>query len=124
MATIRRMACDANIIPVVLGGNGEVLDVGMADRFFTEAQRRALAIRDGSHCHFPSCQVPERRCVAHHMTAWDDFGPTDLANGVLLCKTHHTFVHHRGWQVRMGAHGHPEYIPPEWVDPHQRMCRT
>ncbi|GAA2760182.1 HNH endonuclease signature motif containing protein [Actinopolymorpha rutila] len=123
VATIRRMACDANIIPVVLGGNGEVLDVGMADRFFTEPQRRALAIRDGSHCHFPDCQVPERRCVAHHMTAWDHFGPTDLANGVLLCKTHHTFVHHKGWQVRMGSHGHPEYIPPEWVDPHQKVRR-
>ncbi|MFD2081208.1 protein of unknown function [Actinopolymorpha cephalotaxi] len=123
VATIRRMACDANIIPVVLGGNGEVLDVGMADRFFTEAQRRALAVRDGSHCHFPDCQVPERRCVAHHMTAWDDFGPTDLDNGVLLCKSHHTFVHHKGWQVRMGSHGHPEYIPPEWVDVHQKVQR-
>ncbi|SFH58122.1 protein of unknown function, partial [Actinopolymorpha cephalotaxi] len=123
VATIRRMACDANIIPVVLGGNGEVLDVGMADRFFTEAQRRALAVRDGSHCHFPECQVPERRCVAHHMTAWDDFGPTDLDNGVLLCKTHHTFVHHKGWTVRMGSHGHPEYIPPEWVDVHQMVQR-
>ncbi|MET9022868.1 DUF222 domain-containing protein [Actinopolymorpha sp. NPDC004070] len=123
VATIRRMACDANIIPVVLGGNGEVLDVGMADRFFTEAQRRALAVRDGSHCHFPECQVPERRCIAHHMNPWDDFGPTDLDNGVLLCKTHHTFVHHKGWIVRMGAHGHPEYIPPEWVDPQQRVQR-
>ncbi|SFF65974.1 protein of unknown function [Actinopolymorpha cephalotaxi] len=123
VATIRRMACDANIIPVVLSGDGEVLDVGMADRFFTEAQRRALAVRDGSHCHFPECQVPERRCVAHHMTAWDDFGPTDLDNGVLLCKSHHTFVHHKGWQVRMGSHGHPEYIPPEWVDVHQKVQR-
>ncbi|GAA2759299.1 DUF222 domain-containing protein [Actinopolymorpha rutila] len=123
VATIRRMACDANIIPVVLGGNGEILDVGMADRFFTEPQRRALAIRDGSHCHFPDCQVPERRCVAHHMVAWDDFGPTDLSNGVLLCKSHHTFVHHKGWTVRMGDHGHPEYIPPEWVDPQRKVQR-
>ncbi|GAA2755169.1 DUF222 domain-containing protein [Actinopolymorpha rutila] len=123
VATIRRMACDANIIPVVLGGNGEVLDVGMADRFFTEPQRRALAVRDGSHCHFPDCQVPERRCVAHHLNPWDDFGPTDLTNGVLLCKTHHTFVHHKGWTVRMGDHGHPEYIPPEWVDPRQKVRR-
>ncbi|MET9018542.1 DUF222 domain-containing protein [Actinopolymorpha sp. NPDC004070] len=123
VATIRRMACDANIIPVVLGGNGEVLDVGMADRFFTEAQRRALAVRDGSHCHFPECQVPERRCIAHHMNPWDNFGPTDLDNGVLLCKTHHTFVHHKGWTVRMGAHGHPEYIPPEWVDAQQKVQR-
>ncbi|SDT00308.1 HNH endonuclease signature motif containing protein [Actinopolymorpha singaporensis] len=123
VATIRRMACDANIIPVVLGGNGEILDIGTADRFFTEPQRRALAIRDGSHCHFPGCHVPERRCIAHHMNPWEDFGPTDLANGVLLCKTHHTYVHHKGWTVRMGNHGHPEYTPPEWVDPQQKVQR-
>ncbi len=122
MATIRRMACDANIIPVVLGGNGEVLDVGMADRFFTEAQRRALAARDGSHCHFPGCQVPERRCVAHHMTAWEDLGPTNLDNGVLLCRPITPRPPQR-LALRMGAHGHPEYTPPEWVDPQQKVQR-
>ncbi|MFD2078968.1 protein of unknown function [Actinopolymorpha cephalotaxi] len=122
-ATVRRLACEADLVPVVLGGDGQVLDLGRSDRFFKEHQRRALAIRDGSHCHFPGCQIPEPRCVTHHMTAWDHSGPTDLSNGVLLCRFHHVTVHHRGWLVRMGAHGHPEYVPPEWVDPQQCILR-
>ncbi|GAA2758807.1 DUF222 domain-containing protein [Actinopolymorpha rutila] len=122
-ATVRRLACEADLIPVVLGGDGQLLDLGHSDRFFKEHQRRALAIRDGSHCHFPGCQIPEPRCVTHHMTAWDHGGPTDLANGVLLCRYHHTTVHHKGWHVRMGTHGHPEYVPPEWSDPQRRILR-
>ncbi|GAA2755992.1 HNH endonuclease signature motif containing protein [Actinopolymorpha rutila] len=122
-ATVRRLACEADLIPVVLAGDGQVLDLGRSDRFFKEHQRRALAIRDGSHCHFPGCQIPEPRCITHHMTAWDHGGPTDLANGVLLCRYHHTTVHHKGWHVRMGTHGHPEYVPPEWSDPQRRILR-
>ncbi|MET9019554.1 DUF222 domain-containing protein [Actinopolymorpha sp. NPDC004070] len=122
-ATVRRLACEADLIPVVLAGDGHVLDLGRSDRYFKEHQRRALAIRDGSHCHFPGCNIPEPRCITHHMTAWDHGGPTDLNNGVLLCRYHHVTVHHKGWQVRMGAHGHPEYVPPEWVDRQQRILR-
>ena len=122
-ATVRRLACEADLIPVVLGGDGQVLDLGHSERFFKEHQRRALAIRDGSHCHFPGCQIPEPRCITHHMTAWEAGGPTNLTNGVLLCRYHHVTIHHKGWQVRMGAHGHPEYVPPEWVDPQQRILR-
>ncbi|SDS34996.1 HNH endonuclease signature motif containing protein [Actinopolymorpha singaporensis] len=124
VATVRRLACEADLIPVVLGGDGQVLDLGRSDRFFKEHQRRALAIRDGHHCNFPGCQIPEPRCITHHMTAWDHGGPTDLANGVLLCRHHHVTVHHKGWQVRMGTHGHPEYTPPEWSDPKRRVLRS
>ncbi|GAA2758229.1 hypothetical protein F4554_003353 [Actinopolymorpha rutila] len=120
---MRRLACEADLIPVVLGGDGQVLDLGRSDRFFQEHQRRALAIRDGRHCHFPGCQIPEPRCVTHHMTAWDHGGPTDLANEVLLCRFHRTTVHHEGWLVRIGSHGHPEYVPPQWCDPQRRILR-
>ncbi|SDS97543.1 HNH endonuclease signature motif containing protein [Actinopolymorpha singaporensis] len=123
VATVRRLACEADLIPVVLGGDGQVLDLGRSDRFFKEHQRRALAIRDGHHCNFPGCQIPEPRCVTHHMKPWDRGGPTDLANGVLLCRYHHVTVHHKGWQVRVGSHGRPEYVPPEWSDPKRRILR-
>ena len=57
----RRIACDAQIIPAVLGGDGQVLDVGQSRRLFTGAIRRALVLRDGG-CAFPGCDRPARWC--------------------------------------------------------------
>jgi len=90
--TVRRMACDAAIIPVVLGSDSEILDVGRTQRLFTPAQLKALWLRD-RHCTFPGCQVPAHWTDAHHLKHWIDGGPTDLANGALLCGRHHTIVH-------------------------------
>jgi hypothetical protein len=45
-ATIRRLACDARILPLVLGSNSEPLDVGRSERLVTRAMRRALNARD------------------------------------------------------------------------------
>ncbi len=90
--TVRRMACDAAIIPVVLGSDSEILDVGRTQRLFTSAQLKALWLRD-RQCTFPGCQVPAHWTDAHHLKHWIDGGPTDLANGALLCGRHHTIVH-------------------------------
>jgi hypothetical protein len=53
---------------------------------------RALWLRD-RHCTFPGCTVPGTWADAHHLRHWADGGPTDLANGALLCGRHHTIVH-------------------------------
>ena len=90
--TVRRLACDANILPAVLGGRGQILDLGGYRRAFTSAQVRALWLRD-RHCTFPGCTVPGTWADAHHLRHWADGGPTDLANGTLLCGRHHTIVH-------------------------------
>ena len=90
--TVRRLACDANILPAVLGGRGQILDLGGYRRAFTSAQARALWLRD-RHCTFPGCTVPGTWADAHHLRHWVDGGPTDLANGTLLCGRHHTIVH-------------------------------
>ncbi len=45
-AAVRRLAVDAQVIPCVLGGDGEILDWGRAKRLFTPAQKLALAERD------------------------------------------------------------------------------
>ncbi|GAA4984162.1 HNH endonuclease signature motif containing protein [Actinopolymorpha pittospori] len=120
---VRQLACDAEIIPVVLGGDGAVLDLGRGTRLFTSSQRHALAERDGYFCHFPDCRRPEKWTEAHHIQHWVDGGATDLNNGVLLCQHHHTVIHTKGWTVRMGPDGHPEYIPPPWVDRYQNVIR-
>ncbi len=69
------------------------LVVGFAERFATPAQRRALAVRDGAGCAHPGCTVPVWRTIAHHIVAWDQGGPSDLPNLVLLCRYHHREVH-------------------------------
>ena len=124
-ATVRRLACDARVLPLVLGGDGQILDAGRSRRTATGALRRALAVRDRG-CAFPGCDRPARWCDAHHLRAWSAGGTTDLDNLVLLCRHHHSVVHdpQAGWRVRRGRHHLPEFIPPPWSDPAQRPRRN
>jgi hypothetical protein len=120
---VRRLACDAQIVPAVLGGRSEVLDLGRASRTWTGAARRAIVLRDGG-CAFPGCDRPPRWCDVHHIIFWTLGGRTDLTNGVLLCGFHHDLIHHGDWRVRMGADGLPDFIPPIDIDPLQRPRRN
>ncbi|WP_435207487.1 DUF222 domain-containing protein [Micromonospora sp. bgisy143] len=116
--TVRRLACDAAILPAVLGSNGQILDVGRQRRLVTGPLRRALVLRDRG-CAFPGCDRPPRWCDAHHIRHWADGGGTSLTNSVLLCGHHHRHVHQGEWRVRLGGDGHPEFVPPAWLDPAQ-----
>lgn len=89
---VRRLACNAELIPAVLGGPSEVLDLGRASRLFQPPQRKALALRD-LHCRAQGCTVPASFCEAHHLHPWSTGGRTDLADGVLLCSFHHHRIH-------------------------------
>ncbi len=109
-ATIRKMACDASIIPTVLGSNSEPLDIGRATRTIPVGIRRALTVRDG-HCAFPGCDRPPRWADAHHIRHWADGGPTSLDNLVTLCGHHHDVIHHTGWTVTIEA-GLPTFRAP------------
>jgi Domain of unknown function (DUF222) len=92
-AQARRMACTAQLIPVVLGRDSQVLDLGRSSRFFNAAQRKAMAIRD-RRCRTEGCTIPASWCEAHHATRpWSSGGRTDLADGVLLCSWHHHRAH-------------------------------
>ncbi len=91
-AEARRLACTAQIVPAVLGGAGEVLDLGRAQRLYSRAQRRAMALRDGE-CRADGCQIPAPWCEAHHLRPWSTGGRTDLADGALLCSHHHHLAH-------------------------------
>jgi hypothetical protein len=89
----RRLACNANLIPAVLGSRSEVLDLGRASRLFSPPQRKAMALRD-QRCRAEGCSVPAAWCEAHHFkTPWSDGGRTDLADGKLLCPWHHHRAH-------------------------------
>jgi hypothetical protein len=89
---IRRLACNAQIIPVVLGGDSEILDYGRARRLFSAAQNRALLRRD-RRCRAEGCDIPGTWAEAHHWIWWERGGNSDLADGVLLCSHHHHCIH-------------------------------
>jgi hypothetical protein len=111
-SVIRRLACDADIIPVALGTHGEVLDVGRTHRLVTPPLWRALVCRD-QHCAFPGCTRPPVMGHAHHITHWANGGTTSLDNLVLLCGHHHRVVHHTPWKTRFNPHDRkPEFLPP------------
>ena len=114
----RRIACDANVIPVVLGSAGQPLDIGRTTRIVPQGLRRALVLRDEG-CAFPGCDRPPSWCDAHHIDHWADGGCTSLCNLVLLCGHHHDRVHSDGWTIKM-IDGRPWFTPPTWLDRDQR----
>ncbi|WP_203780091.1 HNH endonuclease signature motif containing protein [Paractinoplanes rishiriensis] len=124
-ATVRRYACDARILPFVMGGQGQILDAGRSRRLVTGSLRRALVLRDQG-CAFPDCDRPARWCDGHHLRSWYDGGTTCLDNLALLCGHHHRKLHDpaSGWQARLGTDRLPEFIPPAWIDPEQRPRRN
>ena len=121
--TTRRLACDAHILPAVLGSEGQILDVGQSRRLITGALRRALVARDRG-CAFPGCDRPPRWCDGHHIRSWAQGGPTSLDNAVLLCGHHHRSVHHSDWTIRLAHDRHPEFLPPAYLDPARRPRRN
>ena len=88
----RRLACEAGVVPMVLGGKSEVLDVGRRRRFHTRAQRLAIAQRDKT-CVVGGCDAPPSRCHVHHVVPWSEGGGTSVQDGRLYCSAHHAMVH-------------------------------
>jgi hypothetical protein len=100
----RRLACTARIIPVVLDGKSQVLDVGRGRRFFTRAQVTALGIRDKG-CVAEGCEWPPWLCYAHHRQRWTDGGGTGLRNGGLLCPRHRARAHDPTYETTRHPNG-------------------
>ena len=109
----RRLACDAALVALRHGANGEVLDVGRRTRAVPTALRRALLDRDRSQCQFPGCT--SRHCDAHHVVHWADGGETRLQNLVLCCRFHHRALHEEGFQVVADAAGQFRFLRPDGV---------
>ena len=115
--TARRMAAEAHIIPIVLGGDSEVLDFGRARRLFTKKQKLA-AIETFPCC--AGCGRPPDWTELHHLRWYDrDNGPSNLSNAIPLCSSDHHAVHDNGWEITV-KNGVPWFIPPSEID----MYRT
>lgn len=101
LSTVRRLCCEADVIPIVLDGAGQPLDVGRAQRTATPAQRRALRAMY-STCGHPDCTVGFTGCKVHHIRWWwRHQGRTDLNNLIPLCEGHHHLVHEGRWTLTM-----------------------
>ncbi len=113
-AAVKKLACDADLIPVLLGTDSRVLDVGRTARLVTMGIWLALIARD-RHCAFPGCRRPPIACDAHHIRHWVDGGGTSVNEMVLLCRAHHTVIHTTDWQVRLNPDDQkPEFKPPQF----------
>jgi hypothetical protein len=121
-AAMRRLACDAKVIPLVLGTNSEPLDVGRSERLVTRAMRRALNTRDRGCV---VCGAPPIQCDAHHLISWIDGGETKISNLILLCRRHHIDLHAGDWTITI-TNGEVHVSRPTWADPppHQRTSPT
>lgn len=121
---LRRLCCEAGILPAMLGGDSQVLDIGRESRTIPPGMRAALTLRDGG-CAFPTCHARAAVCEAHHIIPWWAGGPTALSNLMLLCHHHHALVEpdrygtRDQWQARLGAAGLPQFRPPARYDPTQ-----
>ncbi len=107
--TSRRIACDAGVVTIRHGPDGQVLEAGRRRRTVPPAVRRALEARDRG-CRFPGCGL--RFTDAHHVKHWADGGETSLRNLVLLCKRHHRAVHEGGVKVCIDVRGQVVFFSP------------
>ncbi|HEY5334473.1 MAG TPA: DUF222 domain-containing protein [Mycobacteriales bacterium] len=110
-AQLRQLSCDADVRVTLINEYGCILDQGRTTRVVSTRLRGLLTVRD-QHCRFVGCQVPARRCHAHHVWHWSDGGPTDLSNLILLCDRHHHAVHDGGWTVDLHADGSVVWTSP------------
>jgi hypothetical protein len=124
-SVVRRLLCDADLLPVILGSNSEPLDVGRVERLVTPTIRAALEVRDGG-CIFPGCDKPPGECEAHHVIPWWAGGVTAIHNLVLACPHHHGIIEPSRnpntdrWKAVFRNDGIPIVVPPRRVDPQQR----
>jgi hypothetical protein len=108
--TVQTLACDAEIVPVLLDSTGNPLDVGRTRYPFPPKIRRAIEIRD-KHCTFGNCRVPPQWCDVHHLTPFSQGGKTSAENGTILCGPDHRRVHAAGWTGEL-TNGHIRWRQP------------
>jgi hypothetical protein len=105
-----------------LDPDGSIVQDPTAYRPSASTKRRVRS-RDGV-CRFPGCATPAARSDTDHVLAHPK-GPTDHTNLIALCRTHHLFKHHSGWEPVLAPNGVVTWTAPDgrtWTTrprPHQ-----
>lgn len=119
---LRQLLADARIIPMVLGGKGELLDIGRSQRKHPSYMRLGIAVRDRG-CLVPGCTMDPERCNIHHIKFWSEGGVTAVCWSAMLCDVHHHDVH-AGLIKVIPDDGVPKVILPSFMDPTQTPVRN
>ncbi|MGA7205574.1 MAG: HNH endonuclease signature motif containing protein, partial [Specibacter sp.] len=119
---IRRKLSEFGAIPIVLGGQSEILDVGREMRFAPDYMKQAVLARDGG-CIYPGCTVPAEHCEFNHIRGWVDGGETSVDNLDAECTGHHHLTH-TGESKIVIHNGLPHVILPRYLDPEQKPRRN
>ncbi len=116
---VRRLCCDAGVVPVVMDGQGTPMDVGRKRRTIPARLRKALVARDRG-CQFPGC-TNHRWVDGHHIEHWLSGGETSLGNLVLLCRRHHRCLHELGFGLLRAEDGTLVFTDPQGRRIHASM---
>ena len=101
--SVRRIACDADLVAVTRDAKGNLLNLGRKHRVVSPQLKRALLARDKC-CTYPSCSH-EQFLEAHHVMHWADGGETSLDNAILICNRHHRLLHEGGFTIHKNFAG-------------------
>jgi hypothetical protein len=117
--TVQTMACDADLVPVLVDQDHQPLDVGDTQYPVPPKIRTAIITRDHG-CTYPGCGAPAPWCDIHHLVRFRDHGPTSVDNGALLCGRHHRYVHALGLTGRVAtrdgtSHVEWDHRPTSWT---------
>ena len=119
LGTVNKHLCNGTSVPITVDSTGQVLDLGREQRLHSRRQRIAIAARDGG-CLWTDCDRPASWCEVHHIKHWHrDHGRTDIADGILLCTSHHLLAHDQGWEFSRDG-GRYFLIPPASIDTEQK----
>lgn len=106
------LRCDAAWHQLTFEGRAAILRYGRTMRDWPAGLYNAIAVRDAG-CRWPGCTAPVHWCDVHHVHCWEDGGPTDVDNGVLLCRRHHRKLHSKaGWHLKLLPDGLVELVHP------------
>ena len=110
VTTVRSMAEQGHIIPLVLGAEGVPLELGRAQRYATDHQWLALLARDRG-CVL--CDAPLGPLDAHHTPTYDKGGRTGVTSMCLLCRRCHRRVHREQLTLTIDDHGRVTATTPD-----------
>ena len=94
---LRRLACEAGLVPAVLNSKSVPLDLGRTRRLHSHHQRKALSLVHDT-CAIGTCERPFAWSEIHHLTPWGRGGDTDL-DAIPLCSWHHHRAHDPRWHL-------------------------